>query len=275
MRACAKKRAYVAKGLVLKKVVHKMRMLRIHRDGRAETLQDDVIEEQRIAFYLNGTKLLSVMSLPHHQDAHLVGFLLNEGVLESVNDIISLEIAKDGLSVYMQAKIKESKLAHLHKEKTLTTGCCVGVSANFDGEITQKFIASTMRVSVDRIFKLIDEFNAPSELFSQTGCVHKAMLVCEKTLICEDVGRHNAIDKVIGMARLEHLSLQDSILIVSGRLSMEMVIKAAMSDIPMVISRAATTHLGIKSAQLLGVSLVGFARGDTLNLYTHTSRIVC
>ena len=266
---------YVAKGLVLKKVVHKMRMLRIHRDGRAETLQDDVIEEQRIAFYLNGTKLLSVMSLPYHQDAHLVGFLLNEGVLESVNDIISLEIAKDGLSVYMQAKIKESKLAHLHKEKTLTTGCCVGVSANFDGEITQKFIASTMRVSADRIFELIDEFNAPSELFSQTGCVHKAMLVCEKTLICEDVGRHNAIDKVIGMARLEHLSLQDSILIVSGRLSMEMVIKAAMSDIPMVISRAATTHLGIKSAQLLGVSLVGFARGDTLNLYTHTSRIVC
>ena len=66
---------YVAKGLVLKKVVHKMRMLRIDRDGRAETLQDDVIEEQRIAFYLNGTKLfLLVMSLPYHQDAHLVGF---------------------------------------------------------------------------------------------------------------------------------------------------------------------------------------------------------
>ena len=94
----------------MEKVLHKMRMLRIHRDGRAETLQDDVVEEQRIAFYLNGTKLLSVMSLPYHQDAHLVGFLLNEGVLESVDDILSLEIAKDGLSVYMQAKIKESKL---------------------------------------------------------------------------------------------------------------------------------------------------------------------
>lgn len=254
--------------------MHNLRMLKISRDGSSQMTQDCVIEEQRIAFYLNGTKLLSVMSLPYHQDAHFVGFLMNEGVLDSINDIISLEIASDGLSVYMQAHIKEDKLAHLHKEKTLTTGCCVGVSANFDGEITQKFIASNMRISAKELFALLDEFSKPSELFLQTGCVHKAMLVCERTFISEDVGRHNAIDKVIGNARLSRTDMRDAILLVSGRLSMEMVIKAAMSDIPMVVSRSATTNLGIRSAQLLGITLVGFARGDTFNVYTHPSRIV-
>lgn len=254
--------------------MHKMRMVKVHKSGSSEALKDNVIDEQRIAFYLNGTKLLSVMSLPHTQDAHFVGFLMSEGVLESVDDIISLDVADDGLSVHMQANIREDKLSHLHKEKTLTTGCCVGVSANFDGEITQKFISSPMRVSLQHIFTLLDTFNDTSTLFLQTGCVHKAMLVCETIFTSEDVGRHNAIDKVIGQARLSKVDMSESILIVSGRLSMEMVIKAAMSDIPIVISRSATTHLGIKSAQLLGVTLVGFARGDTLNIYTHPSRIV-
>ena len=253
--------------------VHQMRMVRLFRDESLQVCEDNIIEEQRIAFYLNGTKLLSVMSLPFSQDAHLVGFLMNEGVLESVDDIISLEIAPDGLSVHMNAHIKEDRLNHLHKEKTLTTGCCVGVSANFDGEIIQKFIASNMRVDTRTIFKLLDEFNQPSALLERTGCVHKAMLVCEETLVSEDIGRHNAIDKVIGRARLASLDMSEAILIVSGRLSMEMVIKAAMSDIPIVISRSATTYLGIKSAQVLGVTLVGFARGDTLNIYTHPSRI--
>lgn len=254
--------------------VHQMRMTRLSRSGSSQVCEDNIVEEQRIAFYLNDTKLLSVMSLPYHQDAHLVGFLMNEGVLESINDILSLEVAQDGLSVHMQARINEEKLSHLHKEKTLTTGCCVGVSANFDGEITRKFIASNMRITLQKIFQLLDEFNQPSVLFTQTGCVHKAMLVCEKTLICEDVGRHNAIDKVIGRARLSLLDMRESVLIVSGRLSMEMVIKAAMSDIPIVISRSATTYLGIEAAQLLGITLIGFARGDTLNIYTHSSRVV-
>lgn len=250
-------------------------MLQIGRDGSSHIKQDSIIEEQRIAFYLNGTKLLSVMCLPYHQDAHLVGFLMNEGVLSSVKDIISLKISQDGLSVYMEAKIDKKKLAHLHKEKTLTTGCCVGVSANFDGEITQKLISTNMQVSVEKIFSLLDSFNATTELFAKTGCVHKAMLVCDETFICEDVGRHNAIDKVVGLARLKELSMDRAILIVSGRLSMEMVIKAAMSDIPIVISRSATTHLGIASAQVLGVTLIGFARDNNLNIYTHPSRIVC
>lgn len=273
-----------AKESPLSEFAHKISMVKVRRDDIASPplhyenhlCEDYIIEEQRIAFYLNDTKLLSVMSMPKDQDAHLVGFLMSEGVLDSVDNVISLEIAPDGLSVRMQAHIKEEKLAHLHKEKTLTTGCCVGVSANFEGEIVQKFIATPMNVPISRVFTLLDVFNQPTELFSLTGCVHKAMLVLEdeKYLISEDVGRHNAIDKVIGKARLAGFDITQSILIVSGRLSMEMVIKAAMHSIPIIVSRSATTYLGIKSAQLLGITLIGFARGDALNIYAHPARIV-
>ena len=87
------------------------------------------------------------------------------------------------------------------------------------------------------------------------------------------MGRHNAIDKVVGRAKLQNLDTTYAILLVSGRLSMEMVIKAAMHDIAIVISKSATTELGIKSAQLLGITLVGFARDKRCNIYTHPHRI--
>ncbi|MBR2111971.1 MAG: formate dehydrogenase accessory sulfurtransferase FdhD [Helicobacter sp.] len=224
---------------------------RLYKDGRQEHIQDCVIREQRIALYLNGKKLLSSMSLPQDQDAYAVGFLMSEGVIESIHDIQSVEIAQDGLSVHIQAHINEQNIQNLFHEKTLTSGCCVGVSANFEGKIVEKFISTKVQLPVKRLWNLITRFEAPSQLFESTGCVHKAMLVLEdeSDIISQDVGRHNAIDKVVGKARLQNIDTSRAVLIVSGRLSMEMVIKAAMHDIAIVISRSATTELGIKSAQ--------------------------
>ena len=216
------------------------------------------------------------MSLPQDQDAYAVGFLMSEGVIESIHDIQSVEIAQDGLSVHIQAHINEQNIQNLFHEKTLTSGCCVGVSANFEGKIVEKFISTKVQLPIKRLWNLITRFEAPRQLFESTGCVHKAMLVLEdeSDIISQDVGRHNAIDKVVGKARLQNIDTSRAVLIVSGRLSMEMVIKAAMHDIAIVISRSATTELGIKSAQLLGITLVGFARNGACNIYTHPQRIL-
>lgn len=256
-------------------------MTALQRDiasGKTTTREasDCIITEQRIALYLNGQKLLSTMSLPKEQDAHAVGFLMSEGVIESTKDIIHIEVAKDGLSVFVEAKINEEKIANLFHEKTLTSGCCVGVSANFEGKIIQKFISTSLHLPISSLWNLIDSFEKDSDLFDKTGCVHRAILVFgnESRLMSEDVGRHNAIDKVVGKARLQGIDTSEAILVVSGRLSMEMVIKAAMHDIAIVISRSATTELGIKAAALLGITLVGFARGNRCNIYTHPYRIV-
>ncbi|MGI0406520.1 formate dehydrogenase accessory sulfurtransferase FdhD [Helicobacter himalayensis] len=254
----------------------KIPIVSLKKSESAQHTEDIIIKEQRIALYLNGKKLLSTMSLPKEQDAHAVGFLMSEGVIESVNDITHLSIAEDGFSVYVEAKINEENINNLFHEKTLTSGCCVGVSANFEGKIIEKFISTDLHLSKERLWELIENFEQNTDLFEKTGCVHKAILVFEdgKELVSEDVGRHNAIDKVVGKARLKGIDTSRAILVVSGRLSMEMVIKAAMHNIAIVISRSATTELGVKSAQLLGITLIGFARGGQCNIYTHSYRIL-
>lgn len=235
---------------------------------------DFIIKEERVSFYLNGTKIISTMCLPHDQDAHILGFLFNEGVIESYSDVRSIKVAADDLSVFIEAKINEDNIANLYHEKTLTSGCCVGVSANFDGKVLERFVSSKARFSIADLCDKIAEFERESELFNLTGCVHKVMIFCENRVFeSEDIGRHNALDKAIGKAIMAKADLSNAVLIVSGRLSMEMVIKCAMSGIPLVISRAATTALGIKSALKLGITLIGFARNGKLNIYTHKARI--
>ena len=236
---------------------------------------DFIIKEERVSFYLNGTKIISTMCLPRDQDAHILGFLFNEGVIESYSAVRSIKVAKDGLSVFIEAKINEENIANLYHEKTLTSGCCVGVSANFDGKVLERFVSSKARFAIADLCDKIAEFERESELFNLTGCVHKVMIFCENRVFeSEDIGRHNALDKAIGKAIMAKADLSNAVLIVSGRLSMEMVIKCAMSGIPLVISRAATTALGIKSALKLGITLIGFARNGKLNIYTHKGRIL-
>lgn len=236
---------------------------------------DFIIKEERVSFYLNGVKIISTMCLPNDQDAHILGFLFNEGVIEKYSDVKSIKIANDGLRVFMEAKINEANITNLYHEKTLTSGCCVGVSANFEGRILQKFVSSKARFSLESLSQKIAEFERDSELFNLTGCVHKVMIFCENcAFVSEDIGRHNALDKAIGKAIMAGANLSNAVLIVSGRLSMEMVIKCAMSGIPLVISRAATTALGIKSALKLGITLIGFARNGKMNIYTHKGRIL-
>ncbi|WP_394986025.1 formate dehydrogenase accessory sulfurtransferase FdhD [uncultured Helicobacter sp.] len=250
-------------------------IISLYKDDRVEQREDYVIQEKRIALYLNGHKLISTMSLPQEQDAYAVGFLMSEGVIETLGDIQSIEVSDDGLNVYVQSRINQDNLDNLFNEKTLTSGCCVGVSANFEGKIVEKFISTPLSLPPQRLWALVEKFSSSTDLFDKTGCVHKATLVFENDyeLTSEDVGRHNAVDKVMGKARLQNLDTTYAILLVSGRLSMEMVIKAAMHDIAIVISKSATTELGIKSAQLLGITLVGFARDKRCNIYTHPQRI--
>ncbi len=259
------------------KHIARIPFMRIEREGGYRERIDEVICEERIALHLNGNKILSTMSIPEDQDAHAVGFLLSEAVIDSIDDIQHIEVVESGLRVNIDAKIKEENLKNLYHEKTLTSGCCVGVTGNFEGKIIEKFVASQVRVKIKVLWEILKKFYEDNELFNHTGCVHKAVLMHKdgsKIATAFDVGRHNAVDKVVGKAHLARQKLDSAILCVSGRLSLEMVIKSAMHNIPVVISRAATTQLAIQAAQKLGITLIGFAREGRCNIYTHQSRIL-
>ncbi|WP_034583659.1 formate dehydrogenase accessory sulfurtransferase FdhD [Helicobacter pametensis] len=252
-------------------------ILKLYRHHSPKSEEDAIIKEERVSFFLNRKKILSSMCIPSHQDAHIVGFLLSEGVLEHIDEVQNISISSDGLSVYLEAKISEENLANLHKEKTLTSGCCVGVTANFEGKIVEKFLESQNKLRTQILWDTLDYFETNNVLFKQTGCVHRAILCSlEGKIIFDilDIGRHNAVDKVMGLAAINRLNPHDHFLFVSGRLSLEMIIKTVMHEIPIVISKASTTKTAIQAAQKLGVTLIGFARDEKCNIYTHPSRIL-
>ena len=240
-----------------------------------ESFEDYVIKDEKIDFYLNGEKLISVMSIKEYQDAHIVGFLLSEAVISTLDDIKSLKISEDGLSVYVEADISNIAYENLFKQKTLTSGCCVGVTGNAEKTFDCAFISTQYSLKSSEILSYMSEFNKSSKLFDDTGCVHKARIVLKDGTFfeAEDIGRHNAIDKVIGLVTLQRKNLKESILYVTGRLSNEMVVKCVMNKIPIVVSKAAVTFEGIKAANEHGVTLIGFAREHRMNVYTHSGRV--
>lgn len=238
-------------------------------------VEDITIEEARLNVYLNGEKIISMMCIPIDQDAHAIGFLMSENVISDMSDVESIEIIEDGLGVDIKAAVDSNSLQNLYKEKTLVSGCGGGVTGNVAGNVKVPFNQINFVISPSVISQEVKKFYADSELYKLTGCVHKAMLFLEDGTVvtAEDIGRHNAIDKVVGKCKLKGLDTKKSVLFVSGRLSSEMVVKAVMHKIPIVVSRTAPTHLGVTTANTHGVTLIGFARGSKMNIYTHQGRI--
>ena len=244
-------------------------------ENEATEVEDVTIDESRLNLYLNGEKTISMMCIPKDQDAHAIGFLMSENVITSIDDIEELKVSDDGLRVDVKAKINEDSLQNLYKEKTLTSGCGGGVTGTAEGELHIPFNQTAFKVKPQTISDEVKIFYKESELYNLTGCVHKAMiyLLDGTTITAEDIGRHNAIDKTVGKCKLEGLDTTKSVLFVSGRLSSEMVTKAVMHRIPIVVSRTAPTYLGVQTAHKHGITLIGFARGKKMNLYTHQGRI--
>jgi FdhD protein len=241
-----------------------------------EVWEDSVIKEDRVDFLLNGKKFLSVMCIAKHQVAHIVGFLLSEAVVEKLSDIDDVILSDDGLQVDVIAAVSQSGYENLFREKTLTSGCCIGVTGSAQKSFECSYVKTKYKVAARTLLEKIGEFNKPSALFDTTGCVHKAQLILEDgtEFTTEDIGRHNAIDKVVGQALLEQKSIKKSVLFVSGRLSMEMIVKCVMHKVPIVVSKAAVTYQGLKVAHEHGITLVGFARDEKMNIYTHSGRIM-
>ena len=246
-------------------------------EGEKLDLEDVVVREIPFTIILNNEELVTLLCSPSDLKHLAVGFLFSEGLLHSKDEINKILLDERRSIVRVETKDGLQPGKDVLFKRFLTSGCGRGASFYNAADVqTQNKIESKVSISTSEIFTLAKEFNHRSQVFLETGGVHSAAL-CDTTSILvfkEDIGRHNAIDKIFGECLLTDISTENRLIITSGRISSEILLKVARREIPIIISKSAPTNLGIKLAEDLGITLIGFARGKRMNVYTNAGRIV-
>jgi FdhD protein len=257
-------------------VTSRLKVLRII-GGKTESLRDVLIKESPVTIFLDDIELANLMCSPKNLDCLAVGFLFAEGLIRSKKDIKKvIADEKDG-AVWVELKNAKKSPEDLVARRFITTGCGRGmtfVDAAQEGRHLR--IKSEFKVCVDSIPLLMKEFLRKSRLYRLTGGVHSAAICSTRSILVfnEDIGRHSAIDKVVGECILKGIRTKDRIMVTSGRISSEILVKAARSQTPVIVSKSAPTDLAVRLATDFGITLVGFARGSRMNIYSNAWRVV-
>ena len=250
--------------------------IRQFRDGQWSAADDPVIREQRIELDVNdGQVRMAMLCLPRDLEALAAGFLLGEGALRSRNDLEGVEYLPQEQKLAVRGNFDAEALENINVRWTWGTGCGSGGTSRDVDRGPYAPVGEGPTVAPQRLIELAGWFAKRSELWRSTGGVHMCALAdCEHLVaVAEDVGRHNAFDKVVGMAVLEGIDVSDKIVLTTGRLSGEIVSKAVACGITVLVSRSAVTSLAVALARRFGVTLVGFLRAGRMNVYTGFQRI--
>ena len=246
-------------------------------NGVAINEKDSVVHETPLTVFLNNGEFVTMVCSPQYLYELTVGFLCSEGILRDRQDLKSVKLEKEkGIILVETAKpvVEEERFMRRY-----ITSCCGKGRSSFyfiNDALGTKPVQGNTRITTQQIKNLAGELENRAIVFRTTGGAHGAGLCSteEMLLFYEDIGRHNAVDKLFGKAFLDGINLDDKIMVLSGRISSEILIKTAKMGLPIIISRAAPTDLAVKMADELGITVVGFARGNRMNVYTHSDRVI-
>lgn len=254
-----------------------------YENGISKQTETGVVRETPIALNVNSEVWLTFMCTPVELEALAVGFLFNEGVVISLDEVADVRLCEhgDNVDVWLTHKAEQPK----HWKRT--SGCTGGVTAveqvaEGGGQRTngggQRADDGGRRVEYtpEQICRLSAMLLSSQKLYRETGGVHTSALSDgEKILVsAEDIGRHNTLDKIAGLCLIKNIWPENRILLTTGRISSEMLQKAARLGADVVISRTAPSSLAVEMAKSLGITLIGYARRDRFNVYAHEERIV-
>jgi len=241
-----------------------------------EGVVDEVAAELPVRLVLNGLPLVTLLCTPTELEELAIGFLLSEGVLSDLRAIRSISVTDTDPSVRIDMTGLPDDWERMFERRTISSGCGKGVTfTNYDRTRDRRLEVSGGKLTIGAIRGLLQEFRSISSLYLETGGVHSAALSDGKEILffSEDVGRHNAVDKLIGKAFLKGVNVEQKVLLTSGRVTSEIVTKAGRNRFPILISRAAPSCMAINYAEDMGITVIGFARGDRMNIYTWPKRI--
>ena len=221
-----------------------------------------VIEEKPLTIYLNSQEIVTAMTIGDYPEYLAVGFLTNQGMLDNSNPVKSVDFDED-LSVVIVRTETETSFEEKLKKKTRTSGCAVGTVFGDMMEGLEGLRLPSSNCKVSWLYNLSNEINQTPSLYLAAGAIHGTVICKEHTplVYMEDVGRHNAVDKVAGWMASNDIDGSDKILYTTGRLTSEMVIKTAQMGIPILVSRSGFTAWGVEIADKVGMTLIGRMRG--------------
>ncbi|PLR80768.1 formate dehydrogenase family accessory protein FdhD [Bacillus canaveralius] len=246
-------------------------------NGSLQEKEDQIVTEFPLTVMLNGSEFATMVCTPKNLEELIFGFLASEGVIRFHDDVKELHIDESKGFAYVETA-KEIPVSQQFYSKRFIGSCC-GKSRQFyfyNDAKTAKTSTSKITLTPQQCILFMKALQDNSVVFQETGGVHNAALFSPDGMIVNrtDIGRHNALDKILGYCVQNRIPVQDKIIAFSGRISSEVLLKAAKIGVGIILSKSAPTDLAIKLADDLNITAVGFIRGNSFNVYSHTERII-
>jgi len=248
---------------------------------RGEMVPTAIAGEHPLTLYLDKREIVTLMTLGHAPEALAIGYLRNQRLVGSIDEIDAVQVDWETDSVAVTKKNPGKGLNKRLQKRTVTTGCGQGTMfGDLMEEIDAIRLPADARLSDAQLFDLVEQVRKHETIYKQAGAVHGCALAratgpasAEIMMFVEDVGRHNAVDAIAGFMWLQGLDGGDKIFYTTGRLTSEMVIKCAQMGIPFLVSRSGLTHMGHQIAQKVGLTMLGRASGRHYLLFTGGQRL--
>jgi len=237
-----------------------------------EHFNAETIVETPVSLTVNGQVWITFMCTPIHLEELAVGFLFNEGIVKSMDDVADVRLCEHGDNVDVWLNFDAEQPSNWRR----TSGCTGGVTAvDLLAKPNVNFAENSFKVQPEAVMNLVDKLFASQELYRNTGGVHTSALSDGEKIIAamDDIGRHNTLDKIAGLCLIKKIGLEKRMLITTGRISSEMLQKAAQLNAPILISRTSPSSLSIEMAQRYGITLIGYARKHRFNVYSNGERV--
>jgi len=259
--------------------------IRRYRQGRVTELTDRVAVEEPLEIRLAGEPFQVLMRLPGWEKELAVGFLFTEGIIRNLSEITALHFCGTATDPLLPPNVVDVILAAAAQARTgrrhleVAYSSCSLCAKEAVAEISRKIppVGSDLTIDCPALLALVERLAATQTVFQETGGTHGVALAApdgQVFILAEDIGRHNAMDKVIGRALMERRDLTRMVALLSGRSSFEMALKAARAGIPILAAVSAPTSMALTLAEEVGLTLAGFVRPGGMNVYTHPERIV-
>lgn len=235
-----------------------------------EKVNAKVIEEARLTVFVNGKELVSLMATPLEGEKMALGFLRNERLISGLEEVDEITTREEGCCIDIWLNRPFTKPDH----EIVTSGCGGGITYT-DYDVNLQALNDPLRMGPEQLQEAFSNMQQPDSLYAQARGVHAAALFDGEEILAvvEDIGRHNTIDKVLGECMLREIDTRGKALLATGRISSEMLIKGARMGCPIVASRNSPTSLSVELAEKWNITLIGYARGRRMRVYTHPERL--